>query len=249
MGIRNFFFEKEDDKKEEQTSQSTPPSDEGKTTFARRLPGLNTSSTSPSTTTETQGSTYQSSPTMEREDIKKFTLHFDEVIENANIPAPNYYTFSRMLAEMGDLPDPSKFKGAFAALKIQGVSKSSLIDTANKYLSLLDQDNAGFKKAVEESTQSNQAEIDRIKKSINDNRQAITDLETDTEEQIKALRESCSIKTRALEDQIAKNQSQIGPLETETSKVRNKVRSYDEACQEYKAIIQDDINKINSLIQ
>lgn len=248
MGIMDFFFEKEDDKKEQQTRQAPPPSDEGKTTFARRLPSLNSSSPSPSTT-ETQGSTYQSSPSAEREDIKKFTLHFDEVIENANIPAPNYYTFSRMLAEMGDLPDPAKFKAAFAALKIQGVTKSTLIDTANRYLSLLDQDNAGFKKAVDDSTQSNQAEIDGIKKSINDNRQAITDLEKDTEDQIKALRESCSLKTRALEDQIAKNQSQIGPLESETAKVRNKVRAYDEACQEYKSIIQDDVNKINSLIQ
>lgn len=247
MGLRNFFFEKEEEKKEQQKSTPPPPSEDGKVTFARRLPNLNTSTPTPAT--ETQSSTYQTTPTADREDIKKFTLHFDEVIENANVPAPNYYTFSRMLAEMGDLPDPAKFRGAFAALKIQGVSKATLIDTANRYLSLLDQDNAGFKKAVEESTLSNQAEIDRIKKSINDNRQAITDLEKDTEEQIKALRESCSIKTRALEDQIAKNQSQIGPLEAETSKVRNKVRVYDEACQGYKSIIQDDINKINSLIQ
>ena len=242
----DFFFEKDENKKEQRPDPAPEIKEDGRVTFARRLPGLNSTS---GATTEGGNNTYQTTSSMDKEDVKKFTQHFDDVIGNANIPAPNYYTFSRMLAEMGDLPDPAKFKAAFAALKVQGVSKGILIDTANKYLALLDQDNAGFKKAVEQSTLSNQTEIDGIKKSINDNRQAITDLEKDTEEQIKMLRESCTMKTRALEEQIAKNQSQIGPLESETTKVRNKVRAYDEACQEYKSIIQDDVNKINSLIQ
>lgn len=248
MGLKNFFFEKEDNKKDVKIKETSENQQEGKTSFTRRLPSLSATETSETALSDTSGSTYAAPPS-DREDIMKFNQHFDEVIGSANIPGPNYFTFSRMLAEMGDLPDPAKFKGAFAALKIQGVSKSVLLETANKYLSLLDEDNAGFKKAVEESTASNQAEIDRIKKSINDNRQAITDLEADTEEQIKKLRESCALKTKALEDQISKSQSQIGPLESETSKVRNKVRVYNEACQQYKSVIQDDINKINSLIQ
>jgi uncharacterized protein YukE len=184
-----------------------------------------------------------------KEDKEKFNRHFDEVISGANLPGPNYFTFAQMLGEMGDLPDAAKYKAAFAALKVQGVSRDKLISTAKAYLDILDQDNSGFKSAVEQSTTEHAGEIQSIEKSVTDAQQAIKDIKAATEAEIERLQRDCDTKVKTLQDQIKTNQAKVAPLEEEIDKVQNKVRSYDQACQQYKASIQDDINKINTFIQ
>jgi uncharacterized protein YukE len=247
MGIKSFFFE--DDEKDKKEIKSTPPPPQeaspARTSFSRRLPPLDGTQTEDAPV-PARGSEYVSTS---REDKEKFHRHFDEVIRGAGLPGPNYFTFAQMLGEMGDLPDAAKYKAAFAALKVQGVSRDKLISTAKAYLDILDQDNSGFKSAVEQSTTEHAGEIQSIEKSVTDAQQAIKDIKAATEAEIERLQRDCDTKVKTLQDQIKTNQAKVAPLEEEIDKVQNKVRSYDQACQQYKASIQDDINKINTFIQ
>ena len=180
--------------------------------------------------------------------MAKFTAHFDGVLGEAKIPEPNYFTFSRMLAEMGELPDAPKFKGAFAALKVQGLSKARLIATATSYLHILDQDNAGFKQAVENELKENSKKIQDVKATIQANLSEIDRIKKETDDAIRALEQKRDSQVKQLQDNNQHSQDQVAPLEESSRTVNEKVMAYDDACSQYKSIIQGDINKIESII-
>ena len=243
----NPFFHVEetpDDKKQEpQQTQQPEQGGSGNTSFTRRLPSLSGNSAPTQQPVQSYTPAKQSGP-----DMAKFTAHFDGVLEEAKIPAPNYFTFSRMLAEMGELPDNPKYKGAFAALKSQGLTKANLISTANNYLSILDQDNQGFKQAVQDELQANNKKLQDINSSMNANNLEIERIKKETEQAIIALEQRRDTQIKQLQDNNSLFENQILPLEEASKTVNEKVSVYDTACTQYKQIIQEDLSKIQSII-
>ena len=235
---------------QEETPEASPK-ETGKTSFQKRfnpLPSLpqtpppsssNYSAESARTTiNKTSGPVYD-----------KFMEHFDSIFDGSNFPSPNYYLFSKMLSEMGDVGDQPKYRGAFAALKVQGLSKQSLIDSANQYINLLDADSKSFKDAVVKNRTENNAKMLDIKNAIQENTAAIDKVKRDTQDQIDKLKQYCETKVALLEDSIQKNQAAIDPLEGENQTINDRAEIYDNASQQYKNIIQSDIQKVQTIIQ
>ena len=247
----NPFFKIEDKDPIEQEpakqANEKPQPDKGgseKTSFTRRLPELSQKETR-STPVENKVSAPQkiSSP-----EVELFTSHFDGILSSANLPSPNYFTFARMLSEMAELPDGPKYKSAFAALKVQGLSKDMLISSANAYLGILDQDNKGFKDAVDRQEGDNVKKIQDIRNSIQTNLSLIETIKVETEESIRKLTENRDAKIKALVSNNNDAEQQVNPLEDANEKIQTKVENYDIACSQYKQIIQDDLTKIQTLI-
>jgi predicted phage tail protein len=219
----------------------------GSTSFTRRvLPRLgNNTDAAPVVTKPAQKTTVDQSDPI----FQKFLGHFDSVLEKTNLPVPNYYSYSRMLAEMSDLPDQAKYRGSFAALKVQGLTKQTLIESANKFLGILDADAVGFKQTVQDSLKSNTDQIESINNQIQKNLDQIEKIKKDTADRIAKLQSDCDDQVQKLKDINETSQAQIDPLEHESQTVNDRVSIYQSAIAQYKDVIQDDINKIQSLIQ
>jgi len=81
---------------------------------------------------------------------EKFKQYFDKLFNEANIPGPDYFEFSKMTEAMTSIPDENaRFTAAFAGLSVQGLDKTRLLNTAAQYLEILEQDAASFNSTVD----------------------------------------------------------------------------------------------------
>jgi len=170
-----------------------------------------------------------------QEDIQKFESHFNELFDKANLPGPDYYEFQKMCQAMAALPDETKFPAIFGGLQVQGLTKQTLVESANHYISLIDEDSKKFNSAIDGKIMS---EVAQKKNSIIDKRKGITE----REEMIKKLQE-----------EIASETVSISTLEKEANeqeaKANQKSITYKAACETRKALINSDLQKINNLIK
>jgi len=84
----------------------------------------------------------------------KFKEHFDKLFQEANIPGPDYFEFSKMIEAMQALPDEQvRYTTAFAGLSVQGLDKQKLLSTAAQYLQLLETDATNFHNTVDAALQ------------------------------------------------------------------------------------------------
>jgi len=257
MGLKNFFFETVETK-------DTPPSPTpqpaqggagGNITFSRRLPSLSDNKAAASPTASFNDTLNSLLPSVTKKapasgiDKSKFHDHFDQVLANAGAPTPNYFTFSQMLAEMGEeLPDAPKYKGAFGALRAQGLSKQALLNSANAYITLLDQDNSAFKAEALGSQKESQDQIQGVNNLVASNNIAMEKVKNEVAQQIQQLEQARDIKLRQLQKEIDDNKAKIAPLEEAASKINSRIDAFKEACDDYKAMIASDIQKIQMLI-
>ncbi|WP_431213125.1 hypothetical protein ACQ86N_47135 [Puia sp. P3] len=85
---------------------------------------------------------------------QRFADYFDKLFSDANIPGPDYYEFSKMVAAMQVIPDErSRYYAAFAGLQVQGLDKQKLMSTAAEYLRVLTADASQFETTVQAALQ------------------------------------------------------------------------------------------------
>lgn len=109
--------------------------------------------------------------------------YFDKLFSDANIPGPDYFEFSKMVAALKAVPDEfSRYCAAFAGLQVQGLTKEKLLSTAEEYLKVLDTDAAHFHSTVEaalqEKVQNKKAEAEEKATRIQALTKEINDLES-----------------------------------------------------------------------
>ncbi len=158
----------------------------------------------------------------------RFTGHFDKLLSDANIPGPDYYEFARMTAVMQAIPDEAaRYIAAFAGLRVQGLDKQRLLDTAGEYLRILATDAAQFQATVDAKYQ-----------------EKVHGPETEAAEKADRI--------RALSQEIVQLQQQIGSLQAEISISKDKLggstSAYTAESDRRQQEIRRDIDKINQYI-
>lgn len=109
--------------------------------------------------------------------------YFDKLFSEANIPGPDYFEFSKMVAALKAVPDEfSRFCAAYAGLQVQGLTKEKLLSTAEEYLRVLDTDAGRFHSTVEaalqEKVHGKKAEAEEKSRRIRDLSKEISDLQS-----------------------------------------------------------------------
>ncbi len=173
---------------------------------------------------------------MTQQDIDKFTRHFEEVFDKANLEGLDYYEFSKtMHALESTLPDENmRIATVYATMKIQGLTKEKILETARHYVGVLEADKAMFEKAAS----------DKANQEIEDRKAKAAGLEKKIAENGEMIKK--------LTQEIAEAQAAIGTIKNEIvqydAKISANKGSYTIA---YRAIynkIISDIQKLSTLI-
>ncbi len=166
----------------------------------------------------------------------KFEKYFDNLFEKANLPGPDYFEFYKTMemleAHIAD--EKARLSATFASLAIQGLTKKNLIETANKYKVIIEQDQTNFNTALE----------DKMKAEVGQRQVQLKSME----QKIAAN----SDQIQKLTKEISDTQVQIGQIKTEVMDQENKLtknkNGYQVACQAVINKIVTDIQKIQSTL-
>lgn len=174
---------------------------------------------------------------MSSQDIEKFTKHFNDVFDGANLPGPDYFEFSKMMDMLETaIPDENnRIMAVYASLSLQGLTKAKVIDSARQYVVMLEQDKARFDKAASEKAnveiEDRRTKIGGLEKKIADNAEMI----------------------KKLNQEITDAQAAIGNLKNEIVQLDTKISAskggYIVAFQAMYNKIAGDIQKLNSLLK
>jgi len=163
-------------------------------------------------------------------EAEKFEKYFDRLFDQANLPGPDYFEFYKMMEtlEAHIRDERERFTATFASLSIQGLTKQTLIDTANKYKALLEKDKADFELALTE----------KLKQEVGQRQKELQDLE----KKIVASSEQIQRLTKEITD----SQISIGKLKSEVTEEENKLNNNSNG---YQLASQAILNKISADIQ
>lgn len=167
-------------------------------------------------------------------EAEKFEKYFDKLLDQANLPGPDYFEFYKMMdsLEVHIQDEKTRLSATFAALSIQGLTKQTLIDTANKYKAIIEKDKEAFENALNNKLKlevgQRQSELQNLEKNILANSEQI----------------------QKLTKEISESQTLIGKLKTEVLEEENKLskknNGYQVASQAIINKISTDLNKIQS---
>jgi len=218
MGFLDIFIERTEDQSQPSAKSSIPA-------IGSNLPPIQT---------RVENITL-SQPSLNAEDVEKFNAHFEDLFQQANLPGPDYFEFSKMCQAMSMLPDETKFPAAYGGLQVQGLSKDKLLETANHYIAIIDEDAKKFSGAINDKIMSDvsnkRAEIEKKKVEIAQKADMISRLQQEIQSQ--------SIEIATMETD-ANSQEQ---------KAAQKLSTYKTACELRKTMITSDVQKIKTLIK
>jgi hypothetical protein len=172
--------------------------------------------------------------TLSQGDIDKFDKHFSDLFDKVNLPGPDYYEFWKMMETLeAAVPDEAvRMNAVFSTLKVQGLSKETLIGSAEKYLQVVDKDKLEFQNAVntkvlgeiegrkstvdalEKKNQQNAEMIQKLTQEISDNNQKITTLKKEVIDEEAKINGNTNGYNIACDAMLAKLSSDIQKIKT-----------------------------------
>jgi hypothetical protein len=169
-------------------------------------------------------------------EAEKFEKYFDNLFDKANLPGPDYFEFYKTMETLeAHIPDEkARVSATFASLAIQGLTKKNLLETANKYKGIIEQDQANFEMALDT----------KMKSELGVRNEKLSKLEqkiTANSEQIQKLTKEIS------DSQILIAQIKNEVMEHENKLIKNK-NGYQVACQAVLNKISSDIQKIQTTL-
>jgi predicted RNase H-like nuclease (RuvC/YqgF family) len=162
------------------------------------------------------------------EEIAKFEAHFDKLLSDANLPGPDYYEYLKVEENLEKaIPDEKvRSAAAFASLGVQGLTKDTLISSANQYIEVIKKDREGFEAALKEKQKT---EIESRKGQI----------------------ATLQLKIQQITQEIATSQKTIDTLTEEIEQTQSKIQknegAYLAACDAMIGKIESDIQKAQTL--
>ena len=189
------------------------------------------------TTTARETPATANSQQMSQAELSKFEKHFEQMFEQTNLPGPDYFEFWKTMdtLEAHIANEEERMRVVFASLKIQGLTKQTLIDTAGKYKDAVLQDKANFESAVQQKSAS---EIAGRQASI----QKMEQERAEKTELIEKLK-------REIEDSAAKIVVLQGEIAAEQTKIENAQRGYLAACSAMVTKIESDVQRFQTILE
>lgn len=183
--------------------------------------------------------TFVSSPNVDSEKEKKVIESLLQLLDESNLPGPDFYEFYVALKEMqklGAILDEAKlYQTVFTTLKITGLSKDKLSQSANQYLQILQNRNKEFQEnhdaAVQQKVGTKVAEQNSIDKAISEKTALI--------ETLKSEISGLNVKKQNLETEI----------QQETFNVQQTKNAFESGYAKLTNEISNQLQKINSFIQ
>jgi hypothetical protein len=175
-------------------------------------------------------------PTVTAEDLERFVAHFNNLLDKANLPGPDYFEFSQVLESpaMSKFDEKTKISASFASLVTQGLTKERLIDSAQQYVKVIQKDKEGFETALKGKLQgevsTRQTQIDGLQRGITADTQKIQDL-------TKAITEAQN-SIQQLNAEIAES----------TAKIEKNGGAYLTACDSFIKKIETNAEKIQTIL-
>jgi hypothetical protein len=174
--------------------------------------------------------------TLREEDIDKFEKHFDKLMQDANLPGPDYFEFDKMMDTLETaVPDEkARITAVYAALGVQGLTKEKLVDSAKAYVGIIQKDKDSFTAAADEKAKvellGRKDMSAQLEKTIADHSATISKLTQEIKEY--------QAKIKVLKDEIERAEQRLV-----TAK-----QGYIVACDAMLAKINQDIQKIQTAI-
>jgi len=199
--ILSAFVEVSDDKKKE--AEKT----------AEASPSFPTAKPFPTTTfTGTTANNSYASPVN-----SKFAAYFEKLFQEANIPGPDYFEFSKMIEAMKAVPDEQvRYITAFAGLSVQGLDKQKLLSTAAQYLQLMETDATNFHSSVDAALQEKVHEKKRQMEEKDKRIQQLT-------QEISALQNELLNLQSEIKENEAKIEANTGGYKNESEAMKNRI--------------------------
>jgi len=188
------------------------------------------------TTITTSTPTTSPNITVNQAEAEKFEAYFEKLFEKANFPGPDYFEFYKMMEALETaIPDEkTRYSATFASLSIQGLTKQAIIDTANKYRTIIETDKIEFDRALN----------DKMKVEVEQRQNELKDLE-------KKITSNSEL-IQKLTKEISESQVLIEKLKSEVKEEQNKLTKnslgYQVASQAVTNKINLDIQKIQSIL-
>lgn len=139
---------------------------------------------------------------------KKFVDHFVSLIENSNLKGPDYFEYMqahKSLSGLG-LSEEKQYQAAWASFKAMGgiTDVKVLTNTANQYVSVLDNDRQGFMKDVEAAITEKVGGLKNALKSTQDENEAMAKQIIDLQNRINGNNEKITKITSDITEQSGK---------------------------------------------
>jgi hypothetical protein len=139
---------------------------------------------------------------------KKFVDHFVSLIENSNLKGPDYFEYMQALKSLSGLglSEDKQYQAAWASFKAMGgiTDINVLPNTANQYISVLDNDRQGFLKDVEGAITDKVGGLKNALKSTQDENEAMAKQIIDLQNRINTNNEKITKITGDITEQSAK---------------------------------------------
>lgn len=131
---------------------------------------------------------YRGSSNAQPEDTETFLQILAEVIEKNDQPGFDYLEYKKAvqsIARLKHLDEPAQFKTAFAAAEALKVKPEGLIDSARKYISILEMEQTSFNQTASQFLQnqikSKESESTELKRSISEKENQLEQLHRELE--------------------------------------------------------------------
>jgi hypothetical protein len=222
MGLKDLFFKTDEFEEIQQSAKAQKPT----------KPAVAPTQATSLTATPSQFT----APTISPEEKNEFVEFLNEVYKKGNFPGPDFQEFTDALKAMDSMPmdEKTKFNAVFAGFKVQGVSKAKLLETAGKYISMIQAQTSAFSKEIDNML--NTEVIEKQRKA-----EALAKENAEIEKQMIALTEK---KNKNNEQAAAIN----GEITAQVSSLNVKKTSFEAAAADFTNRVQQTAQKIEQYL-